>query len=124
MNGLKNRPSFKLQNQITYKEIILMKQKAWTRNAISCWDENQPENGTNIPPCSTFDLDLSSTNVEPKPTWKGSRHYFYFAPYIMVTREKLLYESLQLVADLGGYVGVITGVSFLHGLDLWKLKQK
>ena len=40
---------------------------------------------------------------------------FYFPQRIMVNREKFLYPFITTMAEMGGYVGVLLGVSFLHG---------
>merc|ERR1719385_225806 len=40
--------------------------------------------------------------------------YFYFAPRIMLSKENYLYSFLTLAAEIGGYVGVLLGISFLH----------
>ena len=37
--------------------------------------------------------------------------YLYFAPRIMLSEELTLYTSLCLFAEIGGYVGLLLGVS-------------
>ena len=37
--------------------------------------------------------------------------YLYFAPRTMYSEEKVLYTPLSLFAEIGGYVGLLLGVS-------------
>ena len=43
--------------------------------------------------------------------------YFYFAPKAIISEEKSLYTPLSLFAEIGGYVGLLLGVS------LWNLAE-
>ena len=40
--------------------------------------------------------------------------YLYFAPRTMLSEELQLYTSLSLMAEIGGYVGLLLGVSLWH----------
>ena len=40
--------------------------------------------------------------------------YLYFAPRTMFSEELELYTSLSLMAEIGGYVGLLLGVSLWH----------
>ena len=40
--------------------------------------------------------------------------YLYFAPRTMYSEELELYTSLSLMAEIGGYVGLLLGVSLWH----------
>ena len=40
--------------------------------------------------------------------------YFYFAPKVMKTTEHYFYTALSLLAEIGGYLGLLLGVSLWH----------
>ena len=40
--------------------------------------------------------------------------YFYFAPKVMKTEEHFFYTELSLLAEIGGYLGLLLGVSLWH----------
>ena len=40
--------------------------------------------------------------------------YFYFAPKVMKTTEHFFYTALSLMAEIGGYLGLLLGVSLWH----------
>lgn len=56
----------------------------------------------------------------------GGRFYFYYQPFIIVNEEEYLYNFLKLASEFGSYVGVLLGVSFLHGAKavqrVWRSK--
>ena len=40
--------------------------------------------------------------------------FLYFAPRTMYSEEKIFYTPLSLFAEIGGYVGLLLGVSLLN----------
>ena len=40
--------------------------------------------------------------------------YYYFPPLILANEELYLYTVLTMVAEVGGYIGLLLGVSFLQ----------
>ena len=40
--------------------------------------------------------------------------YFYFAPRVIKSQEHYLYDFDTLIAEIGGYVGLLLGFSFAH----------
>ena len=43
--------------------------------------------------------------------------YFYFAPRVILSEEKFIYDGDTLMAEVGGYVGLLLGFSFAHVLQ-------
>ena len=73
-------------------------------------------------PCTVVDIQstLVSKNESSKP-----RLMFMFGKTVPVSREVLAYSSLNLVAELGGYLGLTLGLSLVHlELPLRLLWQK
>ncbi len=56
---------------------------------------------------------LSGKNVRSASSSEG-RAYLYFPPRILVNKEDYFYSFLSTVAEIGGYVGLLMGISFLH----------
>ncbi|XP_059098981.1 uncharacterized protein LOC131893068 [Tigriopus californicus] len=82
----------------------------------SCWeigDENQK--GT---PCRSLEIILGKSNDEMRASlWPNkSEQYLYFMPYVLKHEEKFAYSFLRFASDVGGYSGILTGMSLLHGL--------
>ena len=65
-------------------------------------------------PCTV--LDIQSTLVSKSESSKP-RLMFMFGKTVPVSREVLAFSSLNLVAELGGYLGLTLGLSLIH-LDL------
>ncbi len=64
-------------------------------------------------PCKALLVTLSGKNIEPRKDNTGQA-FFYFPPRIVQNREKHFYSTLSLVAEIGGYVGLLLGVSLFH----------
>ena len=62
-------------------------------------------------PCTV--VDIQSTLVSKTESLKP-RIMFMFGKTIPVSREVLAFSSLNLVAELGGYLGLTLGLSLLH----------
>ena len=45
----------------------------------------------------------------------GGRVFFYYQPFVVVNEEHYLRSLLKVASELGSYVGVLLGVSFLDG---------
>ena len=73
-------------------------------------------------PCTV--VDIQSTLVSKSESSKP-RLMFMFGKTVSVSREVLAYSSLNLVAELGGYLGLTLGLSLMHlELPLRLLWQK
>ena len=73
-------------------------------------------------PCTV--VDIQSTLVSKYESSKP-RLMFMFGKTVPVSREVLAYSSLNLVAELGGYLGLTLGLSLVHlELPLRLLWQK
>ena len=73
-------------------------------------------------PCEYLLVTLGGKNLRLR---KGEDHYhgsayFYFPQRVMLSREHHFYSFLSMVAEVGGYVGLILGVSLFH-LVRWHL---
>ena len=44
--------------------------------------------------------------------------YFYFQPEVVMSKQKYFYSGLSLFAEIGGYLGLLLGVSCLN-LATW-----
>ncbi len=64
-------------------------------------------------PCQSVTVTLSGKNVKSAASTEG-KAYFYFPPRILVNKENYFYSLLSTLAEIGGYVGLPLGISFLH----------
>ena len=62
-----------------------------------------------LKPCSFLSTTISSRNDEPR---RQSDTFYYFNRMVMLSEEKSLYTLSKLASDVGGYVGLLLGVSF------------
>ncbi len=53
-------------------------------------------------------------NFHAQTTSDTALAYFYFAPKIVVSEEHYFYTTLSLMAEIGGYLGLLLGVSIFH----------
>ena len=63
---------------------------------------------------------LGAKNYELLPAASKRRFgqvLYYFPPRVMVSEEKFFYTFLSLMAEIGGYVGLLLGVSLFHFAD-------
>ena len=64
-------------------------------------------------PCTV--VDIQSTLVsKSKSESSNPRLMFMFGKTVAVSRDVLAYSSLNLVAELGGYLGLTLGLSLMH----------
>ena len=71
-------------------------------------------------PCHSAIVNVGALNYQNK-TGKGYGLYFlYYAPRVTQTIEHFLYTTLNLFAEIGGYVGLMLGYSLLHVATLIK----
>ena len=67
------------------------------------------------PPCSTMVVELGAKNIIRHENNPGrTQIVIYFSPYVTKVTEKYLYSPLGMLADVGGYIGLLLGYSFLH----------
>ncbi len=64
-------------------------------------------------PCEAVTVSVSGKNTKNTSNSYG-RAYFYFAPRVVTNEEKFFYGFVSTLAEIGGYVGLLLGVSLLH----------
>ena len=52
----------------------------------------------------------------PQGTYGRQVFTYYYQPFIIVNQEENLYDLLQVMAEIAGYVGVLLGISILQGV--------
>ena len=62
-------------------------------------------------PCDTLLVSLGAKNYAFKDDRDYGQLYLYFAPRTMFSEELTLYTPLSMFAEIGGYVGLLLGVS-------------
>ena len=66
-------------------------------------------------PCHSLIINIGAKNVESLSKKKQfGEFYFYFSPRIPLSEELYFYTFLSLMAEIGGYVGLLLGVSLFH----------
>ena len=72
-----------------------------------------------LKPCHSLEISTTS-NVTPNPSNKSKNYlYLYFQVVVTKSEEKRLYGWRNLFAEIGGYVGIFLGYSFLPLMDLF-----
>ncbi|XP_059079351.1 uncharacterized protein LOC131877632 isoform X2 [Tigriopus californicus] len=69
-------------------------------------------NDCNVP-CEVLSVSLSGKNMKTRSDGLG-QITLYFQPRVMRSEEHHLYTVLSLLAEIGGYVGLLLGYSLLH----------
>ena len=82
--------------------------------AFQIYTENR-RNQNNICPnsCNFTDINLSPPIVENDQN-SIARIVFYFKQDIKTSHEYLTYTELSMIAEIGGYVGLMLGISFVN----------
>ena len=71
-------------------------------------------------PCHLVQVAVGGMNRRPVPpatpnaTSTTGEAFFYFAPTVEYSQEHFFYTFLSLMAEIGGYVGLLLGYSLLH----------
>ena len=76
-------------------------------------------NLTCLKPCSFLNIKLSKSNENPSEK-KDGRLIFFFREFIQETSSYYSYGSRELIAEIGGYVGLFIGVSIYQVADLFE----
>ena len=71
-------------------------------------------------PCSVMDITYGFPGTAKHSNEQIGEVKMYFKSHITVKRSVLVYEETQLMAEIGGYIGLILGFSLL---DLGKFLQ-
>jgi hypothetical protein len=79
------------------------------------WNFGTNQNRTCLEPCRFFLVNIGSKNLDKNESLSMSKQTFYFPSRVVVNEELFLYTFLSMVAEVGGYVGLLLGVSFLQG---------
>ncbi len=66
-----------------------------------------------VVPCKSLVVDVGGKNTRDNNKTYGEA-YFYYAPRIATNEEEVLYTFLSMVAEIGGYVGLLLGFSIFH----------
>lgn len=103
------------QAQVMYQDIHLQPINFFN-GSKSCWEDDDEEKIG--PPCHSLDLILGKTNdeIDEDSSANIGQHYLYFMPHLLKHEEKFAYPFLRMASDVGGYSGILTGMSLLHGL--------
>ena len=75
-----------------------------------------------LPPCNFLMVTVGARNFDHYENVTYSIQRYSFPQRILLTEENYLYLFLTLAAEIGGYVGLLLGVSFMHGssaIDGW-----
>ena len=69
-----------------------------------------------LPPCNQLLIDVGSKDVDRKPLEnnKSSQLLLYFPPRVLRSNENYLYTILTLLAEIGGYMGLLLGYSLFN----------
>ena len=72
-----------------------------------------------------YDITQATMSVSKINGLFSSKIYISLKPYVMETEAQYTYSFLSMVAELGGYVGLFLGMSFiqLEDLVMWGLKK-
>ena len=65
-------------------------------------------------PCHSMMISVSAKNSVTFSSRTFAEAYLYFPPRIMLSQENDFYTFLSLMAEIGGYVGLLLGVSLFH----------
>ena len=107
--------------------MCLDKESAY-RALMIAWDRNTNQRKDCVEPCDFFIMNLGAKNGEQMAEIPGYNEttgsgeglqVFYFPGRVLVNEEKDLYPLLSLAAEVGGYVGLLLGVSFLQGAQVF-----
>ena len=80
-------------------------------------------------PCHTMTVELGAKNYRKPASNGGTRINIYFSPQVEKITEHHLYTPITMLADVGGYIGLLLGISvlhlakFLHKIFNWKIKE-
>ena len=65
-------------------------------------------------PCHTVQVTVSGKNFQENKKNDTALLYFYFAQRVPLSHEHYFYLFLSLIAEIGGYVGLLLGYSFFN----------
>ena len=83
--------------------------------SFSIWIQHLLKKKDCAHPCSTMVVELGAKNIIRHENNPGrTQIVIYFSPYVTKVTEKYLYSLLGMLADVGGYIGLLLGYSFLH----------
>ena len=68
-------------------------------------------------PCKNMLVSVGGKNSEKNKDKDLATAFFYFAPRAVLSEENYLYDVDTLLAEVGGYVGLLLGFSFAHLLQ-------
>ena len=67
-----------------------------------------------LPPCNQLLVDVGSKEQTPLRSNKTSQLLLYFPPRLLKSTEHYLYTILTLLAEIGGYMGLLLGYSLFN----------
>ena len=80
-------------------------------NFSQIWTSDYEMNEFCPKPCQFLSIRLSENTLS---LTEESNIVFKFEQYLRVTTSTIAYGGLELLAELGGYVGLFLGISFLN----------
>ena len=85
-----------------------------SKRAFQIYQENRRnQNGICPNSCNFTDVNLNPPIVENRQK-STAETVFYFKRDIKTSNEYFLYTELSMIAEIGGYVGLMLGVSFIN----------
>ena len=79
------------------------------------------DSGKCLTPCKILKISMSSFSSQISQFTKnvsGPQMIIHFPKWIEINKENVLYTSLSLLAEIGGYVGIFLGYSLLNLADV------
>ena len=79
------------------------------------------DSGKCLTPCKILKISMSSLSSQISQFTKnvsGPQMIIHFPKWIEISKENVLYTSLSLLAEIGGYVGIFLGYSLLNLADV------
>ena len=85
------------------------------RKALTEWNNAIVSGPTNskYQPCAGMDVDLGMPSIGEDQPKNSSFFRLFFTSHVKVKRIILYYDFSSLTADLGGYIGVLLGISLM-----------
>lgn len=87
-----------------------------SRKAFKIYKDNRRNQNSNCPNSCTFtDVNLGPPIIENYVTQpRQASAVFYFRKDVKTSTEYLIYTQLSMIAEIGGYVGLCLGISFVN----------
>ncbi|XP_040576980.1 uncharacterized protein [Lepeophtheirus salmonis] len=68
-------------------------------------------------PCNFLLISVGDKNVLLRNGSKYAYIFYYFAPRVTISKENYLYSGLSVFAEIGGYMGLLMGISLFNSAE-------